>query len=196
MEMSNISHRPSDRSEPYHTRPSSPNTTNGVDITEVRDNFGSQERLVRPQQGSSPFPSQDVLDTTEIPKASWWERLILTRDIWSPTYNIYLFCIIGIGFAIGHHAFYASLEGKIVYGDDQLLMLRYGTALAFAAKASFVASVLTAYREQLWATARSKMLAINTLDDMFAAAETPFSLLNLEFLSNSKVVALLALYCW
>ncbi|KAF3808380.1 hypothetical protein GCG54_00013018 [Colletotrichum gloeosporioides] len=196
MEMSEIPRRPSDKTEPYHTRPSSPSTTNDVDITEIRDNFGSHERLVSPKQDSNPVFIQHVSHSTELPKANWWERLLLTRDLWSPTWNIYLFCIIGIGFAIGHHVFYASLEGKIVYGDDQLLMLRYGTALAFAAKASLVASVLTAFREQMWATARSRMISISTLDDMFAAPETPLSLLNLEFISKAKTVAVLALYEW
>ncbi|KAK2736029.1 hypothetical protein CKAH01_07783 [Colletotrichum kahawae] len=184
--MSKIPRRPPDKTEPYHTRPSSPSTTNDVDITEVRDNFGSQERLVPPKQDSNPVFSQHVADTN-VTKINWWERLLLTRDLWSPTWNIYLFCIIGIGFAIGHHAFYASLEGKIVHGDDQLIMLRYGTALAFAAKASFVASVMSAFREQIWATMRSKLLAIATLDDMFAAHETPFSLMNVEFLTNAKL---------
>ncbi|KAH9237037.1 hypothetical protein K456DRAFT_1831418 [Colletotrichum gloeosporioides 23] len=170
--------------------------TDDVDITEVRDEFGSQERLVPLKQGSNPVFSQHVLVSTETPKASWWGRLILNRDLWSPTWNICLFCIIGIGFAVGHHAFYASLEGKIVHGDNQQLMLRYGTALAFAAKASLVASVLTAFREQIWATSRSRMLSISTLDDMFAATETPFSLLNMEFLGKAKIVAVLALYGW
>lgn len=194
MEMSEIAYYPSDKN--MSPRPASTTTAKYVGITEVKDDDDSKERLFHPKQDSNPVLSQHVRDNTRIPKASWWERLLLTRYLWRPTWNIYLFWVIGIGFAIGHHAFYASLEGKIVHGDDQLLMLRYGTALAFAAKAGFVASVLTAFREQIWATARSKMLAINTLDDMFAAVETPFSLLNLELLSNGKVVALLALYCW
>ncbi|KAF6826855.1 hypothetical protein CPLU01_09427 [Colletotrichum plurivorum] len=75
-------------------------------------------------------------------------------------------------------------------------MLRYGTALAFAAKACLVTSVLSAFREQLWATVRSRFLGLGTLDDIFAAPQTPFSLLNWEFLSNAKVVAILALYSW
>ncbi|KAF4874422.1 hypothetical protein CGCSCA1_v006445 [Colletotrichum siamense] len=194
--MSKIPRRPSDKTQPYHTRHSSPSITNDVDITEIRDDFGSQERLVPPKQDSNPVFIQHVSQSTELPKGNWWERFFLTRNLWSPTWNIYLFCIFGIGFAIGHHAFYASLEGKIVYGDDQLLMLRYGTALAFAAKASLVASVLTAFREQIWATTRSTMISISTLDDMFAAPETPFSLLNLEFISKAKIVVVLALYGW
>ncbi|EQB54677.1 hypothetical protein CGLO_05454 [Colletotrichum gloeosporioides Cg-14] len=40
------------------------------------------------------------------------------------------------------------------------------------------------------------MLTTATLDDMVAAHETPFSLLNWEFLTNAKVVTLLALYSW
>ncbi|KAF5497650.1 hypothetical protein CGCS363_v008082 [Colletotrichum siamense] len=155
----------------------------------------SQEALVAP--GHSANLGNGYADTsTEHEKPNWFEQLLLTRDLWSQTWNIYLFWVAGVAFAIGHHAYYASLEDKIVHGDDQLLKLRYGTILAFAAKASFGASVLTAFRQQVWATVRSKLLAIATLDDIFAAHETPFSLLNLEFLARAKLVASLALFGW
>ncbi|KAH0441690.1 hypothetical protein CcaCcLH18_01950 [Colletotrichum camelliae] len=192
VEMAEIHHQPLNHND---RRSSSIRTIDNVDITEVREYFGSQERLVPPKQDSNAVFSQHVADTN-VTKINWWERLLLTRDLWSPTWNIYLFCASGIAFAMSHHVFYASLEGKIVHGDDQLLMLRYGTALAFAAKASLVASVLAAFREQIWAAVRSKYLEISTLDDMFSAPETPFSLLNIEFLTQAKLVAALALYGW
>ncbi|KAL2874782.1 hypothetical protein SGCOL_010036 [Colletotrichum sp. CLE4] len=61
--------------------------------------------------------------------------------------------------------------------------MRYGTALAFAAKASLVMAVLSAFREQIWLVVGSKFLKVTTLDDMFAAPETPLSLLNWEFIT-------------
>ncbi|KAF6788789.1 hypothetical protein CMUS01_16366 [Colletotrichum musicola] len=129
-------------------------------------------------------------------KKTWRARLFPTRDIWGSSWNMYAFSALGIGLAIAHDAFYRSLEGKIVHGDDQLLMLRYGKVLAFAAKASLVAAVLSAFREQLWATVRSRFLSIATLDDIFAAPYTPLSLLNWDFCSKGKVVVVLALYSW
>ncbi|KZL81287.1 hypothetical protein CI238_00355 [Colletotrichum incanum] len=109
---------------------------------------------------------------------------------------MYLFLSIGLAFAIGHHMFYQSLDGRLVRGDEQLTSMRYGTALAFAAKASVATAVLSAFREQVWAVVATRFLSLTTIDDIFAAHETPFLLLSWEFLSKAKTAAALAIFCW
>ncbi|GJC88132.1 hypothetical protein ColLi_10970 [Colletotrichum liriopes] len=44
----------------------------------------------------------------------------------------------GFAFAVGHHVYYTSLNGKLA--EDQDMVIRYGTAFAFLTKASIVAS--------------------------------------------------------
>ncbi|KAL0941419.1 uncharacterized protein CTRU02_204182 [Colletotrichum truncatum] len=113
---------------------------------------------------------------------------------WHSSWNMYLWLVLGICFAIGHHAFYHTLDGKPA--DDQVRMLRYGTILAFAAKASLGAAVISAYQQRIWTTVRSRVLSIAALDSMFAATENLISLLNWEFLRGAKAAAALALFVW
>ncbi|KXX76594.1 hypothetical protein MMYC01_204843 [Madurella mycetomatis] len=103
------------------------------------------------------------------------------------------FCL-GIIFAGSHHAFYSSLNGKPA--DDQIRMMRMGGLLSYAAKASFVSSVVFAYRQQVWVTARRKRLRLRTIDGLFAAVDEFVALLNWEFAKKAKVAMALAVLTW
>lgn len=100
----------------------------------------------------------------------------------------------GIIGSIAHHSFYAGLDGKEAH--DQLKMLRFGSAFAYFAKASFVASVILAYRQQIWATFRRSQLKISTIDYMFAAADDLSAMFSLDFLKTAKVAIALAFLIW
>ncbi|KAF9876655.1 hypothetical protein CkaCkLH20_06063 [Colletotrichum karsti] len=172
-------------------------STIGVDITELKQKHESREELLPRHDTEFTFQDSDRYAQTEQSyKPRWWDKGYLLQELWTSSWNMYLFLLVGICFAIGHHVYYRSLEKMIVYNDEQLTTLRYGTALAFAAKASLVAAVLLAFREQIWYTCSTKFLRVTTLNDMFAAPETPLSLLNLEFLWKAKIPAALVLYCW
>lgn len=175
------------------SKPASTHFTMGVDSTEHRRHDESREELLSSQK--HPY-SVGAGHTLSPKKHGWTTQLALPPQFWHRSWTMYLFCVAGIGFAIGHHSFYLSLEGSIVHGDDQLLMLRYGTALAFAAKASLAAAMVSAFREQAWATVRSRFLTVATLDKVFSAPQTPLSLLSLEFLRKAKVAAVLATFGW
>ncbi|KAK1977680.1 hypothetical protein LZ30DRAFT_600738 [Colletotrichum cereale] len=113
---------------------------------------------------------------------------------WHASWNMYLWLALGIACAIGHHVFYHLLDGKPA--DDQVRMLRYGTVLAFAAKASLGASVITAFQQRIWTTVRSRFMTIAALDSMFAATENFVALLSWDFLKGAKAAAALALFVW
>ncbi|RYP89845.1 hypothetical protein DL770_004056 [Monosporascus sp. CRB-9-2] len=87
-----------------------------------------------------------------------------------------------------------TLDGHIA--DDQLTMLRYGTALAFMTKACLVSAVIVAYRQRIWMTVRSKMLSVAALDSLFAATEDLSALWNLEIYKRAKVAIALAFLVW
>ncbi|RSL61910.1 hypothetical protein CEP54_005982 [Fusarium duplospermum] len=134
---------------------------------------------------------------TQQPLPKFQKRAVWLRfpsSPWLSTYSMYFFLVVGVCFAIGHHFFYSSLDGEIV--DDQLRMLRWGTALAFACKASLTAAVLSAFDQQVWATVRSRFLSIVALDSMFAATENPLDMLNLELLTKAKMAVAMALFGW
>ncbi|KAF3068470.1 hypothetical protein GL218_08259 [Daldinia childiae] len=116
----------------------------------------------------------------------WWH--------WRPTWFMYLSFLFGVACAIGHHVFYASLNGKPAV--DQLAMLRYGTVISFAAKAGLVAAVVIAFKQRIWVTVRSKFLSLAVLDSLFAAAEDASALLNIEIYKQAKIAMLLAAFVW
>jgi len=107
---------------------------------------------------------------------------------------MYLFFTLGLACAIGHHVFYNALDGHVA--DNQLQMLRYGTVLAFAAKAGLSAAVVMAFRETTWTTVRTRFMSVAALDSLFAAAEDLVALFNWEFVARAKTAAGLALFVW
>ncbi|KAK2052136.1 hypothetical protein LY76DRAFT_650787 [Colletotrichum caudatum] len=124
-------------------------------------------------------------------------RSLLTRKYqcsWHALWNMYLWLALGIACAIGHHVFYHFLDGKPA--EDQVRMLRYGTALAFAAKASLGAAVISAFQQRIWTTVRSRFMTIAALDSMFAATENFIELLSWDFLKGAKAAAALAVFVW
>lgn len=102
--------------------------------------------------------------------------------------------IFGILCAVGHHIFYTSLDGEMA--ENQSEMLRYGTLLAYGAKAGFSAAVVSAFKQRVWVTVRSRFMSIKTLDSMFAAAEDMVAMLDFEFLRDAKAAYALALFAW
>ncbi|KAK0636811.1 hypothetical protein B0T17DRAFT_587839 [Bombardia bombarda] len=107
---------------------------------------------------------------------------------------MYIFFAFGLACAIAHHAFYASLDGKPA--TDQLQMLRYGTFLAFAAKAGLSAAVVVAFRQRVWTTVRRRTMTVGALDSLFAATEDLIALVNWELAKSAKVALALAVFVW
>ncbi|CAM1510688.1 Fc.00g010230.m01.CDS01 [Cosmosporella sp. VM-42] len=133
-----------------------------------------------PNDGGYPPPRPNIAD--------WYAKN------WNQAWNMYFFFISGVLFAAGHHIFYRSLHGK--EANDQLRMLRYGTALAFLAKACFAATVIFAFRQRAWMTVRHKILPLEAVDSLFAAADDLTALLNWQVLRNAKTAICLAVYIW
>jgi hypothetical protein len=164
--------------------------------TLTRESYQPDSRLLGDVSSSQAGPSvqargggfSDLPQPRSPAPRAWWN---ISR---SPSLAMYICYLAGIVVAFGHHAFYSSLAGKPA--DNQLLMLRYGAALAYLVKASFVAAVVLAYRQQVWATCQRKGLKMSTLDCLFAAADDLTALLNLEFMKMAKVGLALALIIW
>ncbi|KAK8131330.1 hypothetical protein PG984_007768 [Apiospora sp. TS-2023a] len=148
--------------------------------TQQTANAGPQPAWAQSQ--SMPPPYATVL----APPKKWYQL----RQAWV----MYLFFTFGLLCAVGHHLFYKSLNGKPA--TDQLTMLRYGTVLAFAAKAGFVACIVTAFRQRIWATVRNKILSVAAIDSLFAATEDVTSLWNIEVYKKARIAMLLAVVAW
>ncbi|SPQ23841.1 645e2849-f50d-4257-9e17-de5943f27033 [Thermothielavioides terrestris] len=148
-----------------------------------------------PYYGYYPHPHGDAVSPNG-PRGPRWARLTRSRAwmMLSGGWPMYVTFLLGFGFAVGHHGFYSRLDGKPA--DDQIRMMRFGNLLSYAAKASFVATVMFSYRQQVWVTAIRNVLRLRTIDGLFAALEEPVALFNWEFLKKAPVNFSLAVLAW
>ncbi|KAJ0118700.1 hypothetical protein J7T55_012954 [Diaporthe amygdali] len=144
--------------------------------------FGPSTTFMYPGQGKEP------------PNRSSSLRPRTCRPMWHSSLGMYVCFIFGLLCAVGHHIFYASLDGEPA--ESQTEMLRYGTFLAYAAKAGFSAAAISAFKQRIWVTVRSRFMSISALDSMFAAAEDMAALINWEFLKDAKAAFALVFFAW
>ncbi|ROV98014.1 hypothetical protein VMCG_07004 [Cytospora schulzeri] len=122
------------------------------------------------------------------------EFLSWTPPGWHPSFGMYICFIFGVLCSVGHHLYYVSLDGRPA--EKQTETLRYGTFLAYAAKASFSAAVVSAFKQRVWVSVRSRFMTISGLDAMFSATESMFAMLNLDFFRGAKGAWVLAVLAW
>lgn len=144
--------------------------------------FGPSTTFMYPGQGKPP-PSRGSSLRPRSCKPSW-----------QSSFGMYICFIFGVLCAVGHHIFYASLDGEPA--ESQTEMLRYGTFLAFAAKAGFSAAAISAFKQRIWVTVRSRFMSISALDSMFAAAEDVTALFNWEFIRDARAAFALVFFAW
>jgi hypothetical protein len=103
--------------------------------------------------------------------------------------------VAGVVAAVGHHLYYAHLNGQPAH--DQLKKIRYGTALAFFVKSTLVGTSIMCNRQRIWRTFRRKAMTIEGIDGLFSAPEDPTQFfINGEMWKNGKLATFMALCCW
>ncbi|KAK1756558.1 hypothetical protein QBC47DRAFT_298777 [Echria macrotheca] len=113
---------------------------------------------------------------------------------WNSQWVMVVCFVFGVACAIGHHIFYSTLHNQLAV--DQMTMQRYGTLLAFGAKAGLSAAVGAAYHQRVWATVRTRVMSVAALDALFAATEDLTSFLSWEMVSAARIAATLAVFVW
>ena len=111
----------------------------------------------------------------------------------TPAAAVALF-VCGVLSAVGHHIFYDHFDGQTA--GNQLVMVQYGTALAFFTKSALVGSVLLCYRQRIWHTFRNKTMTIKAIDSLFSAPENLTQFQNMEMIRNGKLATAMALASW
>ncbi|KAI0436657.1 hypothetical protein F4803DRAFT_566673 [Xylaria telfairii] len=102
--------------------------------------------------------------------------------------------ILGLFGSLGHHLYYQSLHDQLV--QDPQWPIRFGTAVAFFIKTSFVCSIEIAYRQQVWHMVKKRNYKISTLDSLFSACSNPLGFANVQFLLEAYLAAATALFVW
>ncbi|KPM43804.1 hypothetical protein AK830_g2725 [Neonectria ditissima] len=105
--------------------------------------------------------------------------------------------LFGTLLAVGHHLFYASLDGQIVTSSEQQVWnLRIGTGLAFLVKACLTAAAGLAYTQLLWYTLRSQEISLNGIDAVFSVVNNIYGFATGEIWIRSPALVLIASIMW
>ncbi|KAF7366719.1 Catalase domain-containing protein [Mycena sanguinolenta] len=128
------------------------------------------------------------------------------KKLWAPALTIVGSLVAGCLFAIGHHLYFSSLNGKNVQTTTVLSGLtvfdekwanHVAVALAFLVKFSFSMCVGVAYVQTLWKTARRPLgLSVAGLDASFSLLSNPMKFLSTDLLFSAQFLLLLAAISW
>ncbi|SCV28670.1 uncharacterized protein FFB14_01888 [Fusarium fujikuroi] len=163
----------------------------------------NDHELLSPREAQSPDPTMNKTESSKaVRQFTGFASIKRNSDrfwkVWNVyvnnPWNMYVLVIIGTLFAVGHHLFYLHLNGKEAI--NQSMMLRYGTVIAFFAKASLGTAVTIAFHQRAWRVVRFKTARVETIDSIFTANTDFSSLLAWSSIRKAKVGTLLALYCW
>lgn len=105
----------------------------------------------------------------------------------------------GIALSIGHHFFYASLNGTQV--DNHLLFnqqinIGIGTAFAFLIKSCLVIAIASSFTQLLWRDLLQSAIPVSQIDTVTQILSSLFDLLNIRKLRRHKPLVLVALTSW
>ncbi|KAH6886870.1 hypothetical protein B0T10DRAFT_563104 [Thelonectria olida] len=104
------------------------------------------------------------------------------------------FWLCGLAFSLGHHAYYASLDGKLA--RDQEWVIRYGTGFSFLVKACYAASLGIAIKQLVWALVRHAAASIRAIDAFFSITTDVTSLFVGELWRRTPNLAIVAVFFW
>ncbi|KAH9204019.1 hypothetical protein DL95DRAFT_398852 [Leptodontidium sp. 2 PMI_412] len=111
------------------------------------------------------------------------------------TYSLLIIVfVLACGVGVGHHLFYAILDGKVV--ENQSWVVRAGTAIAYLAKLLFVTSIGTAFTQQIWQSMRSKFYTLGAIDSLFGLKNDPLKFFSWEIFTKAKLVLVMAASIW
>ncbi|KAK5125082.1 hypothetical protein LTR08_005449 [Meristemomyces frigidus] len=127
----------------------------------------------------------------------------LTRVHWVTPVVMVLSLLAGFAFALGHHLFYWSLDGKAtptgsfhVVGRQvgrQQLNISVGTTLAYLVKVSLAFAVTIAFVQAFWRAMKSATPTLAQLNSTFSALGDVSSL---KHLWKHPLLLVLALLSW
>ncbi|KAK7425975.1 hypothetical protein QQZ08_007557 [Neonectria magnoliae] len=104
------------------------------------------------------------------------------------------FWLCGLAFSLGHHGYYASLDGKLA--TNQEWVIRYGTGFSFLIKACYAASLSIAIKQLVWALVRHAASSIKAIDALFSITTDVTSLFVGEVWRQTPKLAVIAIILW
>ena len=111
--------------------------------------------------------------------------------------SIMVASLIGIIFAVGHHAFYSYYNGRVADNErEQRLVINAGTAFAFLVQMFLATATGNAYVQNFWLSMKSRPHSISHIDTMYSALQNLLAFWDLRIWGGHPVLLLLALVTW
>jgi hypothetical protein len=112
--------------------------------------------------------------------------------------------VAGILLALGHHLFYSSLNGKPVGAAEEVMHWvtrqqfngTIGCLFAFSVNTFLLVAVTTAYTQISWSAIKGRSTRLDTIDTIFQAATSFWTLFSFKIWWKYPVLLLLALIIW
>lgn len=106
------------------------------------------------------------------------------------------FFLVGLGAALGHHFFLASLNDTPV--SNQVWVNRYSLAMAFVDKSSLAAAISLAYAQKLWLTLQQSRrgVTVGAIDALFTAQESLAKMFTFDMWRMAFVAAVIVTIIW
>lgn len=105
--------------------------------------------------------------------------------------------LIGVNFAVGHHAFYSHYNGKVANDErEQRFIIIAGTSFAFLVKMFLTIATGTAYVQNFWRSVKRLPNSIDHIDALYSVLRNPMSFWNLRIWGSHLLLAVLALVTW
>lgn len=116
---------------------------------------------------------------------------------WRAPALMFGYLLVGVGFALGHHLYWMSLDGTPVPSEtDQQWAQRLGVALAFLTQSLLCLSVGVAYTQRVWVTVKKNAMTLRSLDRLFSLQEDIFAFFDYAIIGRAKVLSVIALCAW
>lgn len=107
------------------------------------------------------------------------------------------YLLLGVGFALGHHFYWMSLDGTVVPSEaDQEWAKRFGIAFAFLTQSALTMSVGMAYTQRVWVTVKQNPMTLRGLDRVFSLQDDIFAFFSGEIVKKAKILSLLGICAW
>ena len=105
----------------------------------------------------------------------------------------------GIVLALGHHFFFAYLDGRQASDEgalSQQIVKQIGNAFAFLVLALLKAAILVAYNQYIWAIFRRRSLKIAVIDKALSLPSSLASSFSFELLGEAKLALIIGTFSW
>jgi hypothetical protein len=140
---------------------------------------------------------EESLNQNSLPGQNSSQQYVNWGIAWQPPTLMLVFTLGGIGLAIGHHAYFSSLNGTLAGSPGrQQWATRFGTAMSFLVVALLKTANDAAYSQYVWTLVRAKSFSISTIDKLFALTSDPTGFFGWEMMKHAKAAVFLGLICW